>query len=224
MGCIEGYKHIHFNLHVVSSVTSGWTFIFCTFGSTSRLCTMSGKFNKEVDLLDLRTARSQATAASLAVSYVPMFIFWLSTVILTWYFKEAVLYTPLYPTVFLDWSGCFGAYSNQQQQVLSSDTDPVYKYTSMLMHSTPAHGCFIVFTANYFNMCSRKKLYHQNHQIKLSTNKFCKNPLIHWARIGHLGVLESLQPVGMGSIKRFFSTPWQNKIEKCRKFKSYFTY
>ena len=25
-------------------------------------------------------------------------------------------------------------------------------------------------------------------------------------------------------VKRFFSTPWQNKIGKCRKFKSYFTY
>ena len=31
---------------------------FLRFGSTSRLCTMSGKFNKVVDLLALRTARS----------------------------------------------------------------------------------------------------------------------------------------------------------------------
>ena len=47
----------------------------------------------------------------------------------------------------------------------------------------------------------------------------------HWATIGHhpWDCWSPSSPLGW-VVKRFFSTPWQNKIEKRRKFKSYFTY
>ena len=86
------------NDHVASLRLSLSNLTSQLLSTEKRLCTMSGKFNKAVDLLALRTARSYAMAASLAVSCVPRYVSLPPIVSFVVNFFP-LLDTPLYPTV-----------------------------------------------------------------------------------------------------------------------------
>ena len=84
----------------------------------------------------------------------------------------------------------------------------------------------ILYVKSHLNFDQEKILLARPVWVEVTaqmSDKFCKKPLMV-DKPSPMGLLESLQPVGMGSKTIFFQLHDKIKSKKDPKFKSYFTY